>query len=109
VIGDFAERQQSGPEQLDVCSAEHRALQGFEPVDLAFSLPIAPALDHRVADCLDVDHQGLCEVDDSWNAAFLGFVEPSVKLRCAQRWKASAPPTSYPLVPGLIDATAYFA
>jgi len=38
VIGDFPQRQQSGPEQLGVCSAEHRALQGFEPVDLAFSL-----------------------------------------------------------------------
>jgi hypothetical protein len=50
VMGDFVHRQQSGPEQLRVGSAEHRTLQGFEPVDLAFSLPIAPALDHRVAD-----------------------------------------------------------
>jgi len=47
VIGDFVNRQQSSPEQLGVGSAEHRTLQGFEPVDLAFSLPIAPTFDHR--------------------------------------------------------------
>jgi hypothetical protein len=79
MIGDFANRQQPDPEQLRVGSAEHRTLLGFEPVDLAFSLPIAPALDHGVADRLYVDHQGPCEVHDSWNTAVLGVVEPSVK------------------------------
>jgi hypothetical protein len=34
VIRAFANRQQSGPERLDVCTIEHRALQSFQPINV---------------------------------------------------------------------------
>jgi hypothetical protein len=54
VTGDFAIG--NNLEQLSVGSADHWALQDLAPIDLAFSLPIAPALEHRVARGLYVHH-----------------------------------------------------
>jgi hypothetical protein len=79
VIGDCVNRQQSGPEQLGVGATERGPLQGFEPIDLAFRLPVAPTLADRIADRLDVDHHGPLEVRDSRNAAVRGVVEPAVE------------------------------
>jgi hypothetical protein len=45
-----SERNHSGSEQIDACSAVHVALQGFQPVDLALRLPVAPALSDSVPD-----------------------------------------------------------
>jgi hypothetical protein len=50
VIGDFGNRQQSSPEQLNIGLAEHHRFQGFERADLAFSLAVIQRSITEIAD-----------------------------------------------------------
>jgi hypothetical protein len=68
-MDDLVNRHQSGPERRDVRVAEHRTLQGLEPIDLAFGLVIAPGLEDRVGDCVNVGHQGSRNIDDGRDGA----------------------------------------
>src|SRR5271157_2605085 len=77
---NFAERTHTGTEQCDAGLPIHCALERFEPVDLPFSLTVAPRLDHSVAHRLYVDQQCPGEIHESWNAATFGSGEPGLKL-----------------------------
>jgi len=64
VILNFAEGTHPGTEQRDARPPIHCALERFWPIDLPFSLAVAPRLDHGVADRLYVDHQCPSEIHD---------------------------------------------
>src|SRR5271166_2354277 len=77
---NFAERTHTGTEQGDARLPIHCAFEHFEPIDLPFSLTVAPRLDHSVAHRLYVDHQCPGEIHRSWNPATFGSGEPGPKL-----------------------------
>jgi hypothetical protein len=57
VILNFAKGTHPSTEQRAARSPIHCALEGFQAIDLAFGLAIAPWLDHGVADGVYVDRQ----------------------------------------------------
>ena len=57
LILNFVEWTHPGTEQGDARPPVHCALVRFQPIDLPFSLTVAPRLDHGIADRLYVDHQ----------------------------------------------------
>ncbi len=76
------EREHASPEQVWASSSVHRALQGLQPVDLAFSLTIAPLHFDRIADRINVPVYGAGEPHDGRKVSFDRFVYPGRKRVC---------------------------
>jgi hypothetical protein len=77
------ERKHSSPEQVWACSTVHRALQGFQSVDLAFGLTIAPLHFDRIADRINVSVNGAGEPYEGYKVSFDRVVDPGKKRVCS--------------------------
>src|SRR5271166_5598091 len=80
VVDGQVDRQHPGSQEFGACATVHRALEGFQSIDLPFGLAIAPALSQRVSDGVDISPHRASEAVDRVNPGVLRVVEPDIEF-----------------------------
>src|SRR5271166_1792401 len=80
VVDGQVDRQHPGSQEFGACATVHRALVGFQSIDLPFGLAVAPALGQRVSDSVDVSPNRAREALHCVNSRLLRIIEPDVEF-----------------------------
>jgi hypothetical protein len=83
-------------QELDTRAAIHGALEGFEPIDLAFRLTATPRLRDGVLHGLNVTRQRSCELLHWGEARSSGVMKETVELACVGPLEKAAEPHRQP-------------
>jgi ATP/maltotriose-dependent transcriptional regulator MalT len=78
VLIDGLKRQHTGAQECDACAAIHGALYCFQSADLTLGLPVAPRLDNRIANCVEITLQRSCKALQGVDTGVVCFVQPGI-------------------------------
>ena len=76
-------RQHPGAYEFCARASVHRALEGFQTIDLPFGLAVAPTFGQRVPDCVNILPQRSNEALHRVEAGSMGLFEPRVEFHVA--------------------------